>query len=214
MSSRTEDNLIICPPRASEDNGPSSIILGVTVSIRTHLLEVLGVFSGPAVPELQQYSSVLKIGHGPLHPPVTFSRGGHFPMMSAVHLITRLHPPEVELNSIGTLNPSMSDMSMKSLFMYWFRANSASVFGVFPYSRHSRSPPQSPVSQLPFPARRSGSWCGPDPRSCRTGSNVEGPRLAVVKLPPAARDGGGPHGAGAIVGDVEPSCVSECGAAD
>lgn len=63
----------------------------------------------------------------------------------------RVHPLEVGLNSIGTLNPSTREISKKSLSPNWFKAYSANVFGGTPKDLHSRIPLQSPVSHLPLP---------------------------------------------------------------
>ncbi|KAI6707244.1 hypothetical protein NL676_010206 [Syzygium grande] len=212
-ASRTEDNLIICPSGASENTG--RIILGVTISIGAPLFEVPGVIGGPATAGVAAILIRLENLARPLHPPGTFSAAGHCPTMSAVHLITRLHPPEVKLNSIGTLNPSMSDMSMKSMLMYWFSANSASVFVVFPVGLALEEPASvAGLAASPAGPVEAAVGVGPELRGRRAGLDVEGPHLATVELPPAARDGGSPHSVGAAVGDVKPSCLRESRAAN
>lgn len=106
---------------------------------------------GPQLPELQQYSSVLKTVQGLLQPPWVLSWAGHCPLISAVHLMPRVHPLDVGLKSIGTLNPSTKEISMKSKLLNWFKANSANVLGGVPYAWQFNKPPQSPVWHPPWP---------------------------------------------------------------
>ncbi|KAI8546363.1 hypothetical protein RHMOL_Rhmol07G0111200 [Rhododendron molle] len=77
-----------------------------------------------------------------------------------MHLMLRVHPAEVGLKSIGTLNPSTRDMSKKSKLLNWFSAYSASVLGGWPNAEHSRTPPQSPVwhVQRPAPSKLHPVW--------------------------------------------------------
>jgi hypothetical protein len=82
------------------------------VNTSRHLaLKNLDRFVGRHGPEWQQYCVVLYTVHGLWQPPGVFSWLGHCPAISAVHLMGRVHPFVVGLNSIGTLNPSRTEMS-------------------------------------------------------------------------------------------------------
>ncbi|KAK3429154.1 hypothetical protein EUGRSUZ_E00558 [Eucalyptus grandis] len=89
-------------------------------------------------------------------------------------------------------------MSMKSRFMYWFRANSASVFGVFRRPGTGGARQSHPSCSSPSRPIEAAVGAGPDPRSRRAGRDIEGPRLAAAGLPPAAWDGGCPHEQGLL----------------
>nr|GMD81416.1 hypothetical protein C2845_PM04G30420 [Ipomoea batatas] len=94
---------------------------------------------------LRQYSGVLKVVQGLLHPPGSLRGAGHSPMISAVHEIARhVSVVLVGLKLMGMLNPSTSEMSKKSMLLNWFVVNSAMVYGGFPPIEHI-IPPQSPV---------------------------------------------------------------------
>nr|GMD82373.1 hypothetical protein KK1_011842 [Ipomoea batatas] len=93
----------------------------------------------------RQYSGVLKVVQGLLHPPGSLRGAGHSPMISAVHEIARhVSVVLVGLKLMGMLNPSTSEMSKKSMWLNWFVVNSAMVYGDFPPIEHI-IPPQSPV---------------------------------------------------------------------
>jgi hypothetical protein len=84
---------------------------------------------GPQLPELQQYSSVLKTWHGLKHPPVVFNWLGQFAFTSAEQCAPAPLDPEAGTKFIGMLKPSTNEMSWKSKLLNWLSANSASVFG-------------------------------------------------------------------------------------
>ena len=80
---------------------------------------------------MQQYSSVLNIVQGLLHPPGTFNSFRHNPLRSPVQSVL-VHSWVVGLKAIGTLNPLTTEMSKKSRFWYRFKVTSTGVIGGVP----------------------------------------------------------------------------------
>jgi hypothetical protein len=81
---------------------------------------------------VQQYLSWLNTVHASLHPPGAFSSLGHCNVMLAGQrgpLHTDLPSTGTGRKSMGTLNPSMREMSKESFICPWPTVNSASVLG-------------------------------------------------------------------------------------
>ncbi|RLM85493.1 hypothetical protein C2845_PM04G30420 [Panicum miliaceum] len=141
---RAEDDLVVGSGGAGE--GACGVVLWVAVGVRALPLEVPRVVGRPAAVGRRADAAVhvlLEHGARVVARPVLPQLRGAPRVHVAAHRGPRPHPdPPSGRKLMGTLKPSMREMSKKSRLLNWFSANSASVLGARPY----------PVRQLPRPA--------------------------------------------------------------